>query len=52
MPDVVRGKTTVLEHMLKDNMLNDLYRRGLGFAKYNSYLAKMVKQVANRYPHM
>ena len=52
MPDVVRGKTTMLEHMLKDNMLDDLYKQGIGFAKYNSYLAKMVKQVAHRYPHM
>ncbi|KAM3068355.1 hypothetical protein ACMFMG_009492 [Clarireedia jacksonii] len=52
IPDVVRGKTTMLEHMLKDNMLDDLYKKGIGFAEYNSYLAKMVKQVVHRYPHM
>ncbi|PQE13487.1 hypothetical protein CJF32_00005378 [Rutstroemia sp. NJR-2017a WRK4] len=52
IPDVVRGKTTMLEHMLKDNMLDDLYKKGIGFAEYNSYLAKMVKQIVHRYPHM
>ncbi|KAL9093353.1 MAG: hypothetical protein Q9165_004094 [Trypethelium subeluteriae] len=52
IPDAVRGKTTILEHMLKDNMLDEVYKRGIGFAKFNSYLAKMLKQIAHRFPHM
>ncbi|KAE9373525.1 hypothetical protein N431DRAFT_482543 [Stipitochalara longipes BDJ] len=51
IPSVVRGQTTMLEHMLEDNMLDDLYKKGLGFVKYNSFLAKMVQQITHRYPH-
>ncbi|KAI0376194.1 hypothetical protein F5Y04DRAFT_286173 [Hypomontagnella monticulosa] len=51
IPAVIRGETTILEHMLQDNMLDDLYKKGLGFAKYNSFLAKMVQQLTHRYPH-
>ncbi|KGO65245.1 Acyl transferase/acyl hydrolase/lysophospholipase [Penicillium italicum] len=51
IPAVVRGQTTVLEHMLRDNMLDDFYKKGLGFAKYNSFLAQMMQQVTHRYPH-
>ena len=48
---VVRGQTTMLEHMLKDNMLDEVYKKGVGFGKYNSFLAKTVQQIAHRYPH-
>ncbi|KAL8974635.1 MAG: hypothetical protein Q9197_001123 [Variospora fuerteventurae] len=51
IPAAVRGETTILEHMLPDNMLDDLYKKGLGFARYNSFLASMMKQMAHRYPH-
>lgn len=51
IPAAVRGETTILEHMLPDNMLDDFYKKGLGFARYNSFLASMMKQMAHRYPH-
>ncbi|KAL2864256.1 uncharacterized protein BJX67DRAFT_383918 [Aspergillus lucknowensis] len=51
-PDVIRGHTTILEHMLKDNMLNDYYVNALGFREYTAYLARMVGQITHRYPHM
>lgn len=51
IPAVVRGKTTILEHMLPDNMLDDFYKKGLGFARYNSFLASMMRQMTHRYPH-
>ncbi len=47
----VRGETTSLEHMLPNNMLENWYRDGLGFARYNSLLASMTKQITHRYPH-
>lgn len=47
----VRGKTTILEHILLNNMLDDWYKKYLGFARYNSFLASMMKQVTHRYPH-
>ena len=51
LPAAVRGETTILEHMLPNNMLDDWYKNGLGFARYNSFLASMMKQVTHRYPH-
>ncbi|RYO74938.1 hypothetical protein DL764_010620 [Monosporascus ibericus] len=50
IPAAVRGETIILEHMLPNNMLDDFYKHGLGFARYNSFLAAMMKQVAHRYP--
>ncbi|OKL63922.1 hypothetical protein UA08_00474 [Talaromyces atroroseus] len=52
MPAVVRGKSVIIEHMMKDNVLDDFYKKGLGLEKYNAYLAKMVKQIVHRYPHL
>ncbi|KAL2864983.1 putative polyketide synthase [Aspergillus lucknowensis] len=49
---VIRGETTILEHMLKDNMLNDLYKIGIGFERYNRYLAETVQQISHRFPRM
>ncbi|KEZ40819.1 putative lovastatin nonaketide synthase protein [Scedosporium apiospermum] len=51
IPAAVRGDTTILEHMLPDNMLDDFYREGLGFAMYNTFLSRMMKQIVHRYPH-
>ena len=52
LPAVIQGKTTMLEHMMQDDMLDEFYKRGLGFARYNGYLASMASQIAHRYPHM
>ena len=41
----------MLEHTLQDNMLDDLYQDGLGFAQCNTYLARMMQQITHRYPH-
>ncbi|KAK4171885.1 putative dual specificity polyketide synthase [Triangularia setosa] len=51
IPAAVRGETTILEHMLVDSMLDDFYKKGLGFARYNSFLAAMMEQMVHRYPH-
>jgi len=42
----------MLEHMLPNKMLDDFYVDGLGFYAYNRHLARMVKQLAHRYPKM
>lgn len=51
IPAAVRGRTTILEHMLPNGMLDNFYRHGLGFSRYNMFLADMMKQVVHRYPH-
>ncbi|KAK3373153.1 hypothetical protein B0T24DRAFT_529456 [Lasiosphaeria ovina] len=51
MTAAVRGETTILEHMLPNNMLDDFYEKGLGLVELNLFLAGMVKQITHRYPH-
>jgi ubiquinone/menaquinone biosynthesis C-methylase UbiE len=51
-PAVVHGQSTMLEHMLADNMLNRYYRHGVGFQQVNTYLAKTAQQIAHRHPRM
>ncbi|KAI9151431.1 lovastatin nonaketide synthase [Paramyrothecium foliicola] len=51
IPAAVRGETTILEHMLPNNLLDDFYKQGLGFARYNDFLAGMMQQIVHRYPH-
>jgi len=49
---VVRGQTTMLEHMIEDDMLNRFYKNGLGFQRANGSLSRMTAQIAHRYPRM
>lgn len=51
IPAAIRGQTTILEHMTPNGLLDNFYRQGLGFARYNSFLASMMKQMTHRYPH-
>ena len=52
LPAVVRGETTILEHMTKDNKLNNYYQHALGFHELNELIAATVKQISHRYPNM
>ena len=52
MPAVIRGETTILEHLTKDNLLNDYYGEALGISYYTEYLARIVGQLVHRYPHL
>lgn len=50
---VVRSETsTILEPMMKDNMLNDFYVTGLGMKEYLAKLTATAKQIGHRYPAM
>ena len=51
LPAAVRGKIAILEHVLPSKMLDDWYKKSLGFARYHSFLADMMKQIVHRYPH-
>jgi hybrid polyketide synthase / nonribosomal peptide synthetase ACE1 len=52
LPAVVRGETTLLEHMRKDNMLDEYYVHAVGFHPYMNYLGRLIGQIVHRYPHM
>lgn len=50
MLDVFCGKTTILEHMLKDDVLNRFYVEALGFPQFNQCLSRTIGQIYHRYP--
>jgi hybrid polyketide synthase/nonribosomal peptide synthetase ACE1 len=52
LPAVLRGETTILEHMTKDNLLNRFYEVGLGLKEFSAFLGKTVKQVVHGNPRM
>ncbi|KAM5462795.1 putative Hybrid PKS-NRPS biosynthetic cluster [Microsporum audouinii] len=52
IPLVVRGETTILEHLFKDDLLTRYYADALPFPSYTRYLARTVKQLTHRYPAM
>ncbi|EMT72749.1 Lovastatin nonaketide synthase [Fusarium odoratissimum] len=52
LPQVIRDSGNILEHMTKDNMLDDVYEDGFGLDLVNKYIAHMTAQIAHRYPRM
>ncbi|KAM6517298.1 Hybrid PKS-NRPS synthetase luc5 [Fusarium solani] len=52
LTEVVRKETTMLEHMVRNDVLNRFYKFGLGFQRANGYLSRISKQIAHRYPQM
>ncbi|PVH77180.1 hypothetical protein DL98DRAFT_639029 [Cadophora sp. DSE1049] len=52
LSSVLRGETTMLEHMTKDNLLDQFYAEGLAMREYSMYLARTVKQLVHRYAGM
>jgi hybrid polyketide synthase/nonribosomal peptide synthetase ACE1 len=52
MPRVLRGETTILEHLMKDDLLFQYYSNGMGFSEHATYLARTAAQITDRYPHM
>ncbi|APA15881.1 hypothetical protein sscle_15g106510 [Sclerotinia sclerotiorum 1980 UF-70] len=52
LPDVVRGTTTMLEHMLPNGLLDRLYTEGIGMATSNKFVTAAMKKIGHRYPRM
>ncbi|KAF2471756.1 putative equisetin synthetase [Lindgomyces ingoldianus] len=51
LPEVVRTSSGILEYMAEDGLF-DFYDGGLGLDIANRHFARMVAQVAHRYPRM
>lgn len=49
---VVWGKTTMLEHMIENDVLDRFYKYGLGFQRANGALSRLARQICHRYPRM
>ncbi|KAL2015562.1 hypothetical protein VTK56DRAFT_5221 [Thermocarpiscus australiensis] len=52
LPAVLRGETTMLEHMRPNNMLDDYYAQSLGLPASNRWLGRIARQLAHRFPRM
>ncbi|CAG8973975.1 hypothetical protein HYALB_00010096 [Hymenoscyphus albidus] len=52
IPAVVRGETTILEHLFKDDLLAKFYSHSLGMRSYIKYFGRGVQQITHRYPAM
>lgn len=52
MPRVIHGETTILEHLLPNNLLDDYYSNALGFPQFTVWLSRMAAQLSHRYPRM
>lgn len=52
MPAIVRGESAIMDHVMQQNMLDQVYSEGLGFAQYNIVLGRLTKQITHRYPHL
>ncbi|KAH8819906.1 hypothetical protein F5884DRAFT_744288 [Xylogone sp. PMI_703] len=50
--DAVRGKTDIIEHISKDNLLNRWYDESLGLSEYTDFLAEVIGQITHVNPHM
>ncbi|KAI4671892.1 putative Hybrid PKS-NRPS biosynthetic cluster [Alternaria triticimaculans] len=52
LPAVLRGETTILEHMTKDGLLDRFYEVGMGLREWSLFLGQTVKQIVHRYGRM
>ena len=52
LPQVIRDRSNILEHMAQDGLLSDFYEQGLGLTASNRWISRIVRQIAHRYPHM
>ncbi|KAG8161403.1 hypothetical protein KVR01_008390 [Diaporthe batatas] len=50
--EIATGKIQAIEVGMQDSMLTKIYESGLGFKEHTRYLARIVKQIVHRYPHM
>ncbi|MCJ1434188.1 hypothetical protein MMC27_003555 [Xylographa pallens] len=48
----VRGETVILEHMMKDGMLDQYYVESLGLRPYTTFLTEVIGQITHVHPHL
>ncbi|KAF3763037.1 hypothetical protein M406DRAFT_20609, partial [Cryphonectria parasitica EP155] len=50
--DIVTGRKQAIEVGMRDGMLSQFYEHAIGMQENTRYLARLVKQVVHRYPHL
>lgn len=52
LADIAMGSKSGIELGMEDDLLAQVYEQGLGWPDCTNYLARTVKQIVHRYPHM
>jgi hybrid polyketide synthase/nonribosomal peptide synthetase ACE1 len=52
LPHVIKTRGNIVEHMVKDGMLDAFYEEGLGLQIANGWEANLAQQAVHRYPRM
>lgn len=52
LPVIVRGKTSILDILMQENMLSQFYAATVGIKPYLSALGRIAGQIGNRFPHI
>ncbi|KAI9696853.1 MAG: putative Hybrid PKS-NRPS biosynthetic cluster [Bogoriella megaspora] len=50
--DIVKDNTTAIEVTMTDNILSEYYSTALVMGRHTTYLARTVKQLIHRHPHL
>lgn len=52
LPAVIRGETNLLDTLINDNLLSQFYSKTLGIDFYQQEMARIARQISNRFPHV
>ena len=52
LPQVLSGKSSILEYMTNNDSLDRYYINGVGFKALNNLVATVMQQLSHKYPHM
>lgn len=52
LAEIATGRATAIEIGMKENLLTEYYRHGLGMGEYCRYLSRVVKQISHRFPRL
>lgn len=52
MPRALRGEVDMLEELRTSGLFDEYYARGFGLSECTQWVARIISQIADRYPHM
>ena len=52
MPRVMRGETSLLEHLIENSLLDEYYSTAVGMSQVSDWIGEVVGQIGQRYPRM
>ena len=52
LPSIIRGDTSLLEVLTKEDLLSQFYKETFGIKPYLTKVARVAAQISNRFPHI